>query len=213
VDPVVEQEIPRLTTTTLPMGVDSGNPFDEMMSRFDVAAQKLGLDPGLYKVLREPVRETKVSIPVVMDDGRIEVSNVGGQLKAHTGDGIIRINQARGTVDADSGDGAIDVDGRLDVVTVRTGDGSVRVAAADGSNMKSEWRITTGDGRISLRVPNGFNAAVDASTGDGSVHVDGIPNASSKGGDSNRHRVAGQLGSGGAALTLRSGDGSIDVTH
>ncbi|HKF43529.1 MAG TPA: Glu/Leu/Phe/Val dehydrogenase [Thermoanaerobaculia bacterium] len=44
-----------------------------MMSRFDVAAQKLGLDPGLYKVLREPVRETKVSIPVVMDDGRIEV--------------------------------------------------------------------------------------------------------------------------------------------
>ncbi|HMA18703.1 MAG TPA: Glu/Leu/Phe/Val dehydrogenase, partial [Thermoanaerobaculia bacterium] len=44
-----------------------------MMSRFDVAAQKLGLDPGLYKVLREPVRETKVSIPVVMDDGHIEV--------------------------------------------------------------------------------------------------------------------------------------------
>ncbi|HEY7111706.1 MAG TPA: Glu/Leu/Phe/Val dehydrogenase [Thermoanaerobaculia bacterium] len=44
-----------------------------MMSRFDLAAQKLGLDPGLYKVLREPVRETKVSIPVGMDDGRIEV--------------------------------------------------------------------------------------------------------------------------------------------
>ncbi|MGE5275419.1 MAG: Glu/Leu/Phe/Val family dehydrogenase [Acidobacteriota bacterium] len=44
-----------------------------MMSRFDLAAQKLGLDPGLYKVLREPVRETKVSIPVSMDDGRIEV--------------------------------------------------------------------------------------------------------------------------------------------
>src|SRR5450755_4935006 len=44
-----------------------------MMSRFDVAAQKLGLDPGLYKVLREPVRETKVSIPIAMDDGRIEV--------------------------------------------------------------------------------------------------------------------------------------------
>jgi glutamate dehydrogenase (NAD(P)+) len=44
-----------------------------MMSRFDLAAQKLGLDPGLYKVLREPVRETKVSIPISMDDGRIEV--------------------------------------------------------------------------------------------------------------------------------------------
>jgi glutamate dehydrogenase (NAD(P)+) len=56
-----------------PQGTDSSNPFEEMMSRFDLAAQKLGLDPGLYKVLREPVRETKVSIPVSMDDGRIEV--------------------------------------------------------------------------------------------------------------------------------------------
>ena len=146
-------------------------------------------------------------------DGRIEVSNVDGQLKAHTGDGIIRINQASGAVDADSGDGSVDIDGRLDAVTVRTGDGSVRVDAIDGSIMKSEWRITTGDGRISLRVPNGFNAAVDASTGDGSVHVAGVPTASGKADDSDRRRVTGQLGSGGATLTLRSGDGSIDVTH
>jgi glutamate dehydrogenase (NAD(P)+) len=56
-----------------PQGTDSASPFEEMMSRFDMAAQKLGLDPGLYKVLREPVRETKVSIPIAMDDGRIEV--------------------------------------------------------------------------------------------------------------------------------------------
>ena len=74
-DQVVEtdSDLPRLTTTTQPQGLDSASPFDEMMSRFDVAAQKLGLDPGLYKVLREPVRETKVSIPIVMDDGHIEV--------------------------------------------------------------------------------------------------------------------------------------------
>ena len=63
----------KTTIITRPQGVDSDNPFEEMMSRFDVAAQKLSLDPGLYKVLREPVRETKVSIPVSMDDGRIEV--------------------------------------------------------------------------------------------------------------------------------------------
>ena len=63
----------KTTIITRPQGVDSDNPFDEMMSRFDVAAQKLSLDPGLYKVLREPVRETKVSIPISMDDGRIEV--------------------------------------------------------------------------------------------------------------------------------------------
>jgi glutamate dehydrogenase (NAD(P)+) len=65
--------LPNVSTTTRPQGVDSSNPFEEMMSRFDIAAQKLELDPGLYKVLREPIRETKVSIPVQMDDGRIEV--------------------------------------------------------------------------------------------------------------------------------------------
>ena len=68
---VAEPQFP--TIGSPPQGVDSASPFEEMMSRFDVAAQKLGLDPGLYKVLREPVRETKVSIPIVMDDGRIEV--------------------------------------------------------------------------------------------------------------------------------------------
>jgi hypothetical protein len=30
------------------------NPFEAMMSRFDYAAQRLSLDPGLYKVLRSP---------------------------------------------------------------------------------------------------------------------------------------------------------------
>ncbi|MFN2632139.1 MAG: Glu/Leu/Phe/Val dehydrogenase [Thermoanaerobaculia bacterium] len=67
----VEPKFPTIGSS--PQGVDSANPFEEMMSRFDLAAQKLGLDPGLYKVLREPVRETKVSIPIAMDDGRIEV--------------------------------------------------------------------------------------------------------------------------------------------
>jgi len=65
--------LPTAAPTVLPQPLDSANPFEEMMSRFDLAAQKLGLDPGLYKVLREPVRETKVSIPIAMDDGRIEV--------------------------------------------------------------------------------------------------------------------------------------------
>jgi glutamate dehydrogenase (NAD(P)+) len=68
---VAEPQFP--TIGSHPQGTDSASPFEEMMSRFDLAAQKLGLDPGLYKVLREPVRETKVSIPVGMDDGRIEV--------------------------------------------------------------------------------------------------------------------------------------------
>src|SRR5450759_2770508 len=49
------------------------NPFEEMASRFDQAARLLKLDAGLCKVLREPIKEVKVAIPVIMDDGRIEL--------------------------------------------------------------------------------------------------------------------------------------------
>ncbi|HEY2933250.1 MAG TPA: Glu/Leu/Phe/Val dehydrogenase [Acidobacteriota bacterium] len=47
--------------------------FESMMERFDYAAQKLRLDPGLYRLLRSPNREITVYIPVVMDDGRLEL--------------------------------------------------------------------------------------------------------------------------------------------
>jgi len=49
------------------------NPWEAMAARFDLAAQKLNLDEGLWKVLRYPNREVIVHIPVHMDDGRLEV--------------------------------------------------------------------------------------------------------------------------------------------
>jgi DUF4097 and DUF4098 domain-containing protein YvlB len=145
-------------------------------------------------------------------DGRVIVSRLDGELKVHTGDGTIRIDQAAGKVDADSGDGSIEITGRLDELAVRTRDGPVRIEAANGSVMKNDWRITTGDGRVALRLPNDFNGSIDASTGDGRVHVDGIDTPRT-GDESERRRVVGQLGSGGATLHIRSGDGSIDVTR
>src|ERR671925_2420134 len=49
------------------------NPFEAMMSRFDYAAQRLSLDPGLYKVLRTPEKQIIVSVPVVRDNGDVDV--------------------------------------------------------------------------------------------------------------------------------------------
>ncbi len=52
---------------------DEENPFEAMMERFDRAADLLSLDPGLYKVLRNPERQIITSIPITMDNGEIEV--------------------------------------------------------------------------------------------------------------------------------------------
>lgn len=49
------------------------NPFEAMMSRFDRAAELLDLEPGIYKVLRHAEKEITVSIPVMMDNGEVEV--------------------------------------------------------------------------------------------------------------------------------------------
>src|SRR5436309_4461357 len=49
------------------------NPFEAMMERFDHAAQLLKLDPGLYKVLRNPEKQIITSVPIVRDSGDVEV--------------------------------------------------------------------------------------------------------------------------------------------
>src|SRR5881628_129176 len=49
------------------------NPWEAQAARFDLAAQKLNLDEGLWKVLRYPNREIILHIPVAMDNGSLEV--------------------------------------------------------------------------------------------------------------------------------------------
>src|SRR5947209_6127014 len=49
------------------------NPWEAQAARFDLAANKLNLDEGLWKVLRYPNREIILHIPVAMDNGSLEV--------------------------------------------------------------------------------------------------------------------------------------------
>ena len=52
---------------------DKENPFESMMSRFQMAAQVYGLDDEVYNVLKNPVKQVIVSLPITMDDGSIRV--------------------------------------------------------------------------------------------------------------------------------------------
>jgi glutamate dehydrogenase (NAD(P)+) len=49
------------------------NPWHTAQRQFDMAAERLLLDPALRKVLREPKRELAVHFPVKLDDGSVEV--------------------------------------------------------------------------------------------------------------------------------------------
>lgn len=49
------------------------NPMHAMLTRYEQAAAELDLDKGIDRILRQPERELTVALPVMMDDGRIEV--------------------------------------------------------------------------------------------------------------------------------------------
>ncbi len=49
------------------------NPWEVAQRQFDLAADRLNLDPGLRQVLREPRRALTVHFPVKMDDGSVRV--------------------------------------------------------------------------------------------------------------------------------------------
>ncbi|MFQ5905903.1 MAG: Glu/Leu/Phe/Val dehydrogenase [bacterium] len=49
------------------------NPFEISQIQLDSAAKRMKLDPRIHAILRQPMREMHVSLPVRMDDGKVEV--------------------------------------------------------------------------------------------------------------------------------------------
>ena len=53
--------------------MSENNPFAIAQRQFDEAAAMLGLDPATHALLREPMRELTVTIPLRMDDGSVRI--------------------------------------------------------------------------------------------------------------------------------------------
>jgi glutamate dehydrogenase (NAD(P)+) len=61
-------------TLSVPISFENEkNPWIAAAARFDEAAMRLKLDDGMRKVLRSAAKELTVHIPVLLDDGRLEV--------------------------------------------------------------------------------------------------------------------------------------------
>ena len=159
--------------------------------------------------------EVRVTLPAGSDldvhtrDGNLEISGITGTHKLRTGDGNAELRGVDGSVDLETGDGNLNVDGRFDLLSLHTGDGNIDAAARGGSVMKSAWTLRTGDGNIQLRVPENFAADVDAHTGDGHVRSD-IP-VTSNATTNHENDLRGKMNGGGQTLSLRTGDGTIEI--
>ena len=52
---------------------DKENPLESMMSRFDRAAELLGISDEMYHILKMPRKQVTVGLPVTMDNGTVKV--------------------------------------------------------------------------------------------------------------------------------------------
>lgn len=144
-------------------------------------------------------------------DGSITGDTLAGELRVSTDDGAVRLARITGAARVLTRDGSIRLSGVLSQVDVDTGDGSVEVEARDESRMAGNWRIVTGDGSVTLRLPQAFDADVDARTEDGRVHMTHAAFGGRGESREDRHHGSGRMGHGGHRLQVETGDGSISV--
>lgn len=162
--------------------------------------------PHKVDIIIQMPREGRVNLRT--GDGKIEVASLKGEMDLHTGDGSVNLDGVDGKLRASTGDGHIQVNGRFDELDLKTGDGHVDVRATNGSALAGSWRLETGDGSVSLELPQNLAADVDLHTSDGHIDLD-MPVAAE--GKLRQNEIHGKINGGGNLLTIRTGDGSIHL--
>ncbi|MGC2196205.1 MAG: DUF4097 family beta strand repeat-containing protein [Terriglobales bacterium] len=149
-------------------------------------------------------REGKVRLHT--GDGEIRLRDLKGEMDLESGDGQLEADGVEGVLRAHSGDGHVRARGRFDNLDISTSDGRIEAEALPGSTIGQGWNLKTGDGSVSLTVPEKFAADVVLHTGDGHITLDMPVTVEGRYESSN---IRGKLNGGGGLLTIHTGDGSI----
>ena len=130
------------------------------------------------------------------------------KLGAYTVNGDVTVRDVGGEVHAATVNGDVDVSTR-GVAEASTVNGSIRAALG-----KADWtgsmEFTTVNGGITVEVPDGLNATVEASTVNGSIETDFPITVQGRFGS---RRLQGTIGSGGRDLELETVNGSIRLVR
>jgi DUF4097 and DUF4098 domain-containing protein YvlB len=203
----------RVTTKRYKIG-ESGIKIDEHQNGDSVELEvrfphhTFTVQIGNYRVDVEIHMPCQGRLKLHTSDGNIQVSNFKGEMELETGDGHQEIDGADGSLRARSGDGRITVAGRFDALQLITGDGRIEARALAGSAMNSSWDLHTGDGSVTLQLPENFAADVDLHTSDGHITLDVPVTVEGRLAEKSIH---GKMNGGGNLLSVHTGDGSIKI--
>lgn len=134
-------------------------------------------------------------VAVYVGVGRVDVSNVDGDLLVDAASADITSRGTKGKLNLDTGSGNLKVDGAEGTTTLDTGSGDVQVASFKNGTLN----IDTGSGGVDLSDVNADELKVD--TGSGDIVLSGVTTP----------RLDLDTGSGSVQATLRNNPGTVIV--
>jgi hypothetical protein len=159
------------------------------------------------------VQRVDGSLELRTGDGTIHAVETAGEMLAESGDGRIQLDEVSGRIEARTDDGSVRLTGTPSALRARSGDGSIVLRLRRGTVMAEDWMVSTDDGSISVELPDGFSATIEADPGsDGRARSD-VELIDASGGTRETRVLRGRLGDGGHTLLLRTGDGTIRLTR
>jgi DUF4097 and DUF4098 domain-containing protein YvlB len=183
-----------------------GNAVDIELRQPQPAHFSIGIDARHIDLEIRMPRSAKVNVHT--GDGAVVARGLEGELDFATGDGRLELEDVDGSLRAHTRDGAVRVSGRFDALELRTSDGRVEVEARPGSQLREAWDIRSSDGSVILKIPGDLAADIELHTSDGSITTN-IPIAVE--GSFNNHDIHGKMNGGGNRLTVHTSDGSVTL--
>jgi hypothetical protein len=152
-----------------------------------------------------------VEVPATADfvaqstNGPVTAENLAGSVTGHTTNGDIRI-QGGSRAFARTTNGSVTIRTSGEAVA-RTTNGKIVAHIGDLSG-HTPLSFSTTNGSITLGIPDGASATIDAGTTNGRIHTD-FPITMQ--GSLSRTRLAGTIGEGGRTIQLRTTNGGIRI--
>lgn len=138
-------------------------------------------------------------------NGGVDAQGVDGDATLRAGNGGVRAAEMPGFLTLEAGNGAIEASdvGGIDGVSAGNGGIDVEIPAIRG-----DTEVRASNGGIEAAISPAIDAQFEARVTNGGVDVSGLELTDATISPS---RVAGTMGDGGPSLTLRAGNGGIDV--
>jgi hypothetical protein len=168
--------------------------------------------------LRQVVGRTEVTTgsgAVSLQDaaGTVNVKTMSSAVTARGPMDAVRVETESGTVEIEMAlAGDVDVHTGSSAIDIRSARGGLRAVSRSGHVMLSgapgaPWTVETGSGAIDVVIDQDARIAMDASTGSGSVGVDGFALQSA----ADKRHVQGSVNGGGPLVQLKTRSGTIHL--